>query len=73
MTSQRSIFYEDWRNCLQSHYMHVIAHDDSVTEPTLHQVLLSVGFTESEIKEMAIRAKMRDTDASPDSLPGLEE
>lgn len=72
MTENRSIFYEDWRNCLRAHYMHVIRTGDKVTEPTLHSVLVSVGFTEDEIKEIAVRAKMRDTDATPDELPGLE-
>lgn len=72
MTDNRSIFYEDWRECLKSHYTHVISHNDHVTEPTLHNVLLRVGFTEEEIKEIAIRAKMRDVDASPEDLPGLD-
>lgn len=72
MSGQKSIFYEDWRNCLRAHYMYVIATNDHITEPTLHSVLLRVGFSEDEIKEMAIRAKMRDTDAAPDNLPGLE-
>jgi hypothetical protein len=70
--SSKSIFYENWRDCLRAHYMHVIKQGDQVTEPTLHNVLLSVGFTETEIKEMAITAKMRDTDATPDDLPTLE-
>lgn len=72
MTENRSIFYENWRDCLKAHYTHVIRANDQVTEPTLHNVLLRVGFSEDEIKEIAIRAKMRDTDASPDELPGLE-
>ena len=72
MTDRRSIFYDDWRDCLQSHYMHVIRHNDHVTEPTLHNVLLRVGFSEDEIKEMAIRARMRDTDATLGELPTLE-
>jgi hypothetical protein len=72
MTDNRSIFYDNWRDCLRAHYMHVVHTQDAVTEPTLHKVLLSVGFTEDEIKEMAVRARMRDTDAAPDDLPGLE-
>lgn len=72
MSDNRSIFYEDWRACLRSHYMHVIAVNDTVTEPTLHRVLLNVGFSEGDIKEMAVQAKMRDVDANPKDLPGLE-
>ncbi len=72
MSDNRSIFYDDWRECLRSHFMHVVRHHDTVTEPTLHNVLLRVGFSEDEIREMAVQARMRDTDATPDELPGLE-
>ncbi len=68
----KSIFYEDWRACLRAHYIHVIRTRDTVTEPTLRNILLSVGFNEAEINEMAIQARMRDVDAAPDDLPGLE-
>lgn len=68
----KSIFYEDWRACLRAHYIHVIRTRDTVTEPTLRNILLSVGFSEAEINEMAIHARMRDTDAAPEDLPGLE-
>ncbi len=71
MTEGRSVFYEDWRACLRAHYLHVIRTGDRVTEPTLREVLLRVGFSEDEIKEMAIQARMRDTDATPGELPGL--
>ncbi|GAB4568864.1 MAG: hypothetical protein Kow0077_00420 [Anaerolineae bacterium] len=71
MSDNQSIFHEDWRDCLKAHYMYVVQHDDRVTEPSLHEILLRVGFSEDEIREMAIRAKMRDTDAAPDELPGL--
>lgn len=72
MSDNRSIFYEEWRACLRAHYMDVVQNDDLVTEPTLKGVLLEVGFSEDEVREMAIAAKMRDVDASPDTLPGLE-
>jgi hypothetical protein len=72
MSSSRSIFYDDWRNCLRTHYMHVIRSNDRVTEPTLRRVLLSVGFSEAEIQEMAVVASMRDTDTSPEDLPRLD-
>lgn len=71
MSTDRSIFHEDWRECLRAHYMDVIRIGDQVTAPTLREVLLQVGFGEDEIREMAVRARMRDTDAAPDELPGL--
>jgi hypothetical protein len=69
----RSIFGQEWRDCLEAHYRHVVRTDDRVTEPTLHGVLLRVGFSEAEIDEIAIEAKMRDVDAHPDDLPGLHD
>jgi len=72
MSEGRSIFYENWRDCLRAHYMHVIRTQDRVTEPTLHGVLLRVGFSEDEIKEMAVRARMREVDAAPGDLPRLD-
>ena len=65
------VFADEWRACLRQHYMYVIQHNDTVTEPTLHGILLRVGFSEEEIREIAIQAKMRDTDATPGELPGL--
>ncbi len=72
MAEGQSIFHQDWRACLRAHYMHVIRIGDKVTEPTLHGVLTRVGFSDDEIKQMAVEAKMRDTDAFPDELPGLD-
>ena len=72
MSEQRSIFYEDWRECLRAHYMHVVRTQDQITEPTLHGVLLRVGFSEDEIKEMAVRARIRETDTNPSDLPTLD-
>lgn len=72
MSADRSPFHQDWRACLRAHYMHVIRIGDAVTEPTLRSVLTHVGFSEDEIKQMAIEAKIRDTDTSPDDLPGLD-
>ncbi len=72
MSQEKGVFYEEWRACLRAHYMDVVRTGDSITEPTLRGVLLEAGFSESEINEMAIQAKMRDTDATPGELPGLE-
>ena len=72
MSDNQSLFYEDWRACLRAHYMHVVSTNDRVTEPTLHEVLLKVGFSENEIREIAIQAKMREVDAAPGDLPGMD-
>ena len=55
MTSSKSIFFDEWRNCLQEHYLYVLRHGDWPTEKTLYSVLLDVGgFTEEEIQEMRV-------------------
>ncbi|MBN1965179.1 MAG: hypothetical protein JW910_11070 [Anaerolineae bacterium] len=70
-STEGSIFADDWRDCLEAHYQHVIRIQDKITEPSLREVLLRVGFSEQQINEMAIWARMRDTDAHPDDLPDL--
>jgi hypothetical protein len=47
----KSIFFEDWRDCLRSHYQYVVSVNDHITEPSLRQVLLEAGFTLAEIEE----------------------
>jgi hypothetical protein len=47
----RSVFFEEWRACLQAHYIYVLRINDKVTEPTLRGVLLDAGFSEAEIEE----------------------
>jgi hypothetical protein len=71
VAGHQSVFYEDWRACLRAHYMHVIRVSDKVTEPTLKKVLLRVGFSEGEIAEMAVVARMHDVDTAPGDLPGV--
>lgn len=72
MSDEQSFFAKEWRDCLEAHYQYVIRTQDKVTEPTLHAILLRVGFSETAIEELAVKARMRDTGAHPDDLPGLD-
>ena len=48
-----SIFFDEWRDCLQEHYLYVLRTHDWVTEKTLRDVLIKVGvFPEEIIYEM---------------------
>lgn len=46
---RQSVFYQEWRECLRAHYLHVVRTDDPITEPTLRVVLLDAGIPQSEI------------------------
>lgn len=46
---QKSVFYQEWRDCLRAHYLHVVRTHDRITEPTLRVVLLDAGITQTEI------------------------
>ena len=50
MSQNKSIFYDEWRACLKEHYLHVVRIGDSITEPSLREVLLDMGFAEEEIQ-----------------------
>ncbi len=56
MAPKRSIFFEDWRACLHAHYEYVIRAGDTITEPTLRQVLQQTGLSDDELD--AIRAEI---------------
>lgn len=65
-------FDEDWRDCLRAHFAHVVHTQDKVTERTLPGVMLEVGFSEAELKELYLRATMRVDDVDADFVPDLE-
>jgi len=74
MAEKRSIFFENWRDCLHAHYLHVLRTHDTVTEPTLRRVLLQTGLSEDELD--AIRAEALGTDElsfAEDAPPAAEE
>jgi hypothetical protein len=67
-----NIFADDWLECLESHYMHVIRINDKVTEPSLSIVMHSAGFSDSQLAELRVRATMHIDDVSPEFVPDLD-
>lgn len=66
--SHESAFTDEWRECLREHYRHVIRQQDHVTEPSLHQVLIKVGFTESDLEALKVEALSSLVDEPPAHL-----
>ncbi|PJF42433.1 MAG: hypothetical protein CUN55_10035 [Phototrophicales bacterium] len=48
---RRSVFFEEWQDCLYAHYLHVIQTGDEITQPTLEKVLVEAGISLAEIKK----------------------
>ncbi len=70
--SDRSVFFDEWLRSLREHYKHVIATDDRVTEPSLRQVMHSVGFGEEELSAL-YREATQHIDNLPDGfMPDME-
>jgi hypothetical protein len=67
-----NIFGDDWRECLQAHYVHVIRSRDYVTRPTLRVVMEQAGFDESQMAELEVRATMHVDDVGTDFVPDAE-
>lgn len=67
-----NIFADDWRDCLQAHYQHVIRTGDRVTEPTLRVVMHQAGFTDAQLAELRVRATMHVDDIGADFVPDLD-
>jgi hypothetical protein len=67
-----NIFADEWRECLEAHYMHVVRTDDRVTLPSLTVVMHQAGFSESELAELRVRATMHVDKADADFVPDLE-
>ena len=73
MTDEQSIFFDEWRDCLHAHYLHVLRSADVVTEPTLRGVLLTTGITEHELAAMQVEAEQAAPeiamdDAAPEAV-----
>jgi hypothetical protein len=66
------IFADDWVECLEAHYMHVIRINDKVTEPSLSIVMHSAGFSDAQLAELRVRATMHMDDVDKDFVPDLE-
>jgi hypothetical protein len=66
-----SIFSDDWRDCLQEHYRHVIRAQDTVNERSLIEVLHQVGFTDDDLRQMYMSATMHVDDMPSDFTPDV--
>src|SRR5258707_10246762 len=67
-----NIFADEWMECLEAHYMHVIRINDKVTEPSLSIVMHSAGFSDAQLAELRVRATMHVDDVGVDFVPDLD-
>jgi len=67
-----NIFADEWLECLEAHYMHVIRINDKVTEPSLSIVMHSAGFSDAQLAELRVRATMHVDDVGADFVPDLD-
>lgn len=67
-----NIFANEWVECLEAHYMHVIRINDKVTEPSLSIVMHSAGFTDAQLAELRVRATMHIDSVGADFVPDLD-
>jgi len=67
-----NVFANEWVECLEAHYMHVIRTKDKVTEPSLSIVMHSAGFSDAQLAELRVRATMHIDDVGADFVPDLE-
>jgi hypothetical protein len=72
MADGKSIFSEDWRECLEEHYKDVVRRDDQLTERTLVGVLHDVGFRDADLQRLKLEATMRAEDMQADVVPELD-
>ncbi len=74
--SSRSIFYDNWRDCLRAHYVHVLQTEDVANEVSLRTVLLDTGFEDHELNMIRnhvlglaqIEAQLPEVEAPAESL-----
>jgi hypothetical protein len=75
MSDRRSIFFDEWQACLRAHYVYVLRTNDTVTEPTLRQVLRQTGLTDEDLAALqaqALGAPLPSTDPPPAVEPAAE-
>ncbi len=72
MADRKSIFSDDWRDCLEAHYKDVVRRDDKLTEDTLVGVLHDVGFRDADLQQLKLEATMRAEDMQGDFVPELD-
>lgn len=68
----KSIFSEEWRDCLREHYKYVVRNNDKITRQTLEPVLEQMGFREDELRELQVQATMHVDDVAEDFVPELD-
>lgn len=68
----QNVFADDWHECLQAHYMHVIRVKDKVTEPSLTVVMRDAGFNDSALAELRVRATAHVDEVGADFVPDLD-
>lgn len=63
----KSVFADEWRDCLRAHFFYVVKTRDKITLPTLWEVLKGAGIDEAEIEEWYEEAqKLADTEEQED-------
>lgn len=67
-----SIFADEWRECLQAQYQHVVRNNDQITLKSLVPVMLDVGFSEEDLRDFAFQATLRAEEVADDFVPDLE-
>lgn len=67
-----NLFADDWHDCLREQYMHVIRQDDHITLNTLIGVMHQVGFSDTELAELRVRATMHVDEVGADFVPDLD-
>lgn len=70
--ANESIFADDWRDCLRSHYQAVVRRNDQLTLKTLVGVMHEVGFNDDELRDLEFNATLRTEDVADDYVPDME-
>lgn len=68
----QSVFFDEWRRCLQEHYKAVVRRNDHVAEKTLMGVLSRVGFREDELRMLYMEATMHVDRVPNGFMPNAE-
>jgi len=74
----KSIFFDEWRNCLQAHYQ-TFVQQEYLPQPerkthareSLEGVLHRVGFSDDDLHDLYVRATMRVEDVPDNFMPDL--
>jgi len=66
---QRSVFAEEWRECLRAHYTHVVRIQDVSTERTLISIMQEAGFSDEDLANLRLQATMHMDDVDADFQP----